>query len=429
MIEQFVRYLKDTPGLVRFMDAWKEKYIKLNTLGGTIKLDDLSTEEKSAIGALIGRDLSQQNSIVLSYTKLIKALRNTRFEEVDFQDVVLAYYDGCIVSKKEENAVQQEKRKILKHKLFNDLKATIAYGWLVKMEVENPSLFTQMLQQYKRNPQRIMMITQALNTLPIWENKVRSLSVFASSVAQDPHFFDGGSNLNFLLHAIQYALDVQETPTSRIEKNEILARAGLLKEETTNYITVFQVQMKNKKNIEDVGLTWFTKQGQSINLHIGNLQTYQEAYGSTHILILENPSVFQVLQQYLIDQKIKNVGIVCTYGELTLAAYKLLDILKLCDAHLYYAGDFDPEGVLIAQRVSQRLEGNISFLHYTKSDFECASAKAIHSDSRLQKLENVSLSDLSVIKECIREFQTVGYQEALLTKYMRTIDVWNMSMK
>src|SRR5699024_11874650 len=55
--------------------------------------------------------------------------------------------------------------------------------------------------------------------------------------------------------------------------------------------------------------------------------------------------------------------IVCTNGQFTLATLTLLDLLAKNDCKLYYASDFDPEGLGMAQRLLERYPNAIYLWH------------------------------------------------------------------
>ena len=86
------------------------------------------------------------------------------------------------------------------------------------------------------------------------------------------------------------------------------------------------------------------------------------------IYIVENPSVFAVLcgkkkntkqRAYVADERTAEtgradgVGSICKVGN-----------------RVYYAGDLDPEGILIAQKLSQYYKGEFHYWHMETADYE-----------------------------------------------------------
>ena len=77
------------------------------------------------------------------------------------------------------------------------------------------------------------------------------------------------------------------------------------------------------------------------------------------VYIVENPSVFRSL--FLEGKRLgkEQIGFVCTNGQLNLCGYVLLDLIQKSNIPMYYAGDFDPEGILIADRLKQRYKDDL----------------------------------------------------------------------
>ena len=73
------------------------------------------------------------------------------------------------------------------------------------------------------------------------------------------------------------------------------------------------------------------------------------------IYIVENPSVFAVLCG---KEKEKNTrrAYMCMNGQPRLAGLMVLELLAKSGTRVYYAGDLDPEGILIAQKLYRRSE-------------------------------------------------------------------------
>ena len=71
---------------------------------------------------------------------------------------------------------------------------------------------------------------------------------------------------------------------------------------------------------------------------------------SNNIFILENPSTYhQCIEEF------PNEAFICTAGNLNFSAYRFLDRLKLeGNQRVFYLGDIDPEGMIIAEKLKNR---------------------------------------------------------------------------
>ncbi|MCL1989999.1 MAG: hypothetical protein FWG67_03830 [Defluviitaleaceae bacterium] len=84
-----------------------------------------------------------------------------------------------------------------------------------------------------------------------------SLSVFATTVATDPHFFDKGLPATILTDSVHYFLKVAKS-SSAIEKNKTLLAAGLTREETQNYCITSRLFARLKNNDCHQGISDFS---------------------------------------------------------------------------------------------------------------------------------------------------------------------------
>ena len=124
--------------------------------------------------------------------------------------------------------------------------------------------------------------------------------------------------------------------------------------------------------------------------------------------------VFYWLMEQQKDRK-RQVGLICSSGQPNQAVWIVLDMLSNSGAMMYYAGDFDPEGLLIAQKMKERYKERLELWHYTLDDYEKSKSKITITDTSLKKLQHISNQELQEIVERLLESKTAGYQENLLS--------------
>ena len=96
------------------------------------------------------------------------------------------------------------------------------------------------------------------------------------------------------------------------------------------------------------------------------------------------------------------------------AGLVVLDLLAKAGNRIYYAGDLDPEGLLIAQKLSRYYKGEFHYWHMEVSDYEkCRSGEEI-SSKRMKILERISDERLKPVVKEIEKYGTAGYQEMLV---------------
>ena len=115
------------------------------------------------------------------------------------------------------------------------------------------------------------------------------------------------------------------------------------------------------------------------------------------VYVVENPAVFSVL-----TARYPECAAVCINGQPRLAALLLLDSLK--GSHrFFYAGDFDPEGILIAQRLKERYGESLHLWKYDKKWYLQFLSEVELNPRRLKKLEQVYIDELLEIRECMKK--------------------------
>lgn len=132
------------------------------------------------------------------------------------------------------------------------------------------------------------------------------------------------------------------------------------------------------------------------------------------LYIVENPSVYAMLCRKWRGSR----ACMCMNGQPRLSAVLLLDLLRESRVKIYYAGDFDPEGLLIAQKVKQYYKGEFSFWHMSARDYQDAGSGEEISARRLKILERIQDKELLETAREIQKRKKAGYQENIWVRYL-----------
>ena len=144
-------------------------------------------------------------------------------------------------------------------------------------------------------------------------------------------------------------------------------------------------------------------------LTVGNLRdvwTKKEPY----VYVVENPAVFSVLVRTHPE-----CTAICGNGQPRLATLALMDLLQK-NCMFYYAGDFDPEGLLIAQRLKQRYGRKLELWNYRVDWYEEYLSEVELNDMRIRKLEQIEMKELEELKKAMCRERRAVYQEAMMEK-------------
>ena len=280
------------------------------------------------------------------------------------------------------------------------------------------------MQQYREGPEELKKllnhVLNGIDSLPCqpWtgERDRQLLAVFAAGVTGNPHYFDVGTAAEKLLSAyLETAtpLELFEGLSGAERKNQLFYQAGLLKDDLSNEILAYGIRGLRRDGTLHAGLEGFFREREPVRLTLRTLSGLKAAEASGKaIRIVENPAVFSMLTDRYPEEPA-----LCVNGQPRLAALLLLDLLKE-EHEFYYAGDFDPEGLLIAQRLKERYRERLKLWRYEGELYRNYLSEVPLPPERLKKLERVRLSELQEIKELMLREKKAAYQEAMMGEYL-----------
>ena len=257
----------------------------------------------------------------------------------------------------------------------------------------------------------------AINNLPYLENKYESLAIFSARHTKDPHFFDKDSIYGkLLINALVYkdSQGVNKNEINNIDKlNKLYYRFGLLKDEISNSTCIYKLTGELEGNRID----FLNMINEPFNISLSNIQKLDHiTCKNNRVFIFENPAVFQsIIQDTDIDE-----SIICTSGQLNLSSYMLLNKIKNLDK-IYYAGDFDPEGLQIADKLKDLYKDKVEFMLYDEKYYEKIISDKELDLKRIGKLKSIKDKDLKDISNYLIKYKKAAYQELLIDEYKQYI--------
>lgn len=407
--EEFAAYLKSKKGCYRLAKACIERYEQMEYLGGSVTFTDLDLQECDDIGGLLQKNIS--NPVRIKVKDIQKALAKSRFSECDFVETLQIVKGRPFVFKKQDLQEQQEKFYAYYEELLSSYQDTKAGEWLLYNMQNNTSDLVGMKKMWKSQVEDIEIIIQAINQLPIWNEEYRLLAVFAQQMSKNPHYFDEGICATMLVHAIAYLFH-EPNPLDHLQKTELYYKAGLLKDDMSNFCMICHISAYYKDKNEHLAWKRFYQCFEPWIVNLYNLNQIDKIKAPKYVFIVENPSTFRTLCMEAKQRNITNTGFICTYGQLNFSAYVLLDKLDFDEVEVYYHGDYDPEGLLIADKLKQRYV-NLQLWHYNVSDYLKSLSDNELTSRRLQILGNCLSEQLQPIICKMKELKKAGYQESI----------------
>lgn len=420
-------YFREKPVFLKLLEGFRDKYLSLGYAGGRVLLKDLSLRDIEDLEGFLGGNYHGRKSINITAALFEEALSHSKFSGTTL-DMVLKSYYGNLLSKEETHKNYVRDREQFFQHLLSDYKDTPGGGWLSKVLEYRFNPYVSLIQRYNKDKYELEIILKAvmegLNKLPVYNGNVEKIPVFATRITGNPHFFDErGAGYPLLKAGIAFLLEKEEEEESEVtlyqseKSTKLLYEAGLLKDDISNYTVAYGIQAWKGKDILHKGIQGFYEEQEPVQISLYTLSEIRRvAITGELVYVVENPAVFTA-----IFSKSKEISVVCTNGQLKLASLFLLDKLVEEGAHIMYAGDFDPEGIQIADKLKQRYKDRLSFWRMTCEDYERTVSSVRLTEKRLKILDKIGDKDLQTLADAMRKRQTAGYQENILDHYYRNL--------
>ena len=391
-------YFKERRGFDRLFTLLKQKYISLNRFSGTVTLKNITEIESKDLSNFFGMTIEQGSTFKTSFAKIEKKLKETKYSDFTWDELFKNYFEKQIVTKKEKSEMFKKEETLFYQRILKQTPEELK-SWFETIIQSKNEISQIFLRKYKKNKQSFE--TELLNLLKIIsktkENNPTSLTILAST-SSNPHFLDLGtstSNLFFKLTANYYK---KKEPKTTIEKIKFLSDLNVYIDTLSNFVIIY-----NFKSDSEL-INTFTKEKQPLNLNLNNILTIGKIDTDLKkVLVFENPSMLPVFAKY-------NIPIIISYGNPNFAFYKVIEKLIETKNQIYYNGDFDPEGLVIAANICEKFP-QIKLFCYQKEDYFNSKSKNLVSESRLKKLDNIKLPELKQIKELLKKEKSSAYQE------------------
>lgn len=395
-------YFKDRKGFDRLFKLLKQKYISLNRYSGTVTLKNITQEESRDLSNFFGKTILVGTTFKISFAQIEKKLKETKYASFTWEELFKNYFNENIVTKKEYKETFKHEENIFYDKIIKQMPEELR-DWFKNIIQNKNNIYQILLRKYKKDKQKFE--NELLNLLKIIdktkEKKPTSLILLAS-LSSNPHFLDFGtstSNLFFKLASNYYHTKEPKTTNDKIK---FLADLNIYIDTLSNFVIVYNL----KSDSELINI--FTKEKEPLNLNLSNLSHINKIDTDIKkVFIFENPSMLPVFAKY-------DIPIIISYGNPNYAFYKVVEKLIETNNEIYYNGDFDPEGLIIASNICEKFP-EIKLFCYKKEDYLKSKSQNKISKSRLKKLDNIKNVELITIKEILKKEKLSAYQEKNIT--------------
>ena len=404
-----------------FLEVYS-KYKKYGKITGSFTLKAATTEERQILFNFDSKALTEGKAKIKCST--VRDLFNRKLKEYSFEELLVKVVGKELKTNKEVKDEEKEQEE----KFYDDiLKASddgVGKQWFIEILDKKKYGYNIIVRKYKseiRNlkelKRKIILIINSLNKLPYLNNEYENIAVFSAVNTKDSHFFDSDKFTGRLfIKAISFILN-KDDPKDINEINELYYEVGILKDEISNHTTIYGLNAFNMDSSEVKAVNSFNLWKEPLQISISNLLKidYFEAINNT-VFIFENPAVFHKILKVNGD----NISLICTSGQLNLSSYIVLNKIRNLK-NIYYAGDFDPEGLMIAYKIKKRYKDKVKFLNYTRESYINTMSNNIIEEKSMSQLNKINCSELDEVINELRINKRAAYQELLIDEYLDSI--------
>lgn len=425
-INEAVEYFKKKPVYEKLFNEFKKKYESHGKIGGIAVLTGLSTGDKEDISSFLMKDFTSEEEVRVSAKLFEKALLKSRFSSLTTLDILTRYFGIKLRTNKEKSEENEGKRAEYLAELTEYTDKAYIKEWLTGVFCTGADGAVVIARSYNADKNELKIILQklikAIPMLPYFQGgkKKELLAVFAAQAAGNPHFFDDNTLAGNLLTAFlrdYFRFGYEDDLSEAENRSKVLFKAGLIKDTLSNDVIVYGIRGRCVDGSLHQGMEGFLHQKEPVKLSLLTLANLEETFTNSvdrRVYIVENPAVFSIL-----TSRFPEKAFICSYGQIRRAVFMLLDLFDK-NTVFSYAGDFDPEGLLIAERLKKRYGERLAFWKYEPEMYLKYMSEEKLTKQRIKKLDGVRDATLLKIAELMREEGRAAYQESMLEEYVNS---------
>ena len=355
------------PGLERLWPAVRERFEHLGGARGTVRLSDATEDERRAVGRLLGlRALPPEGDLRVSLERLDRTLRESRFE-VSLEEA-LTRLGGPL----RDRLAEKESRRRTRRKMWEGVEAhpLVAehqplQSWLDELRASG------LLRRLAGSPEEEKgLLDRALKVLAALpregDGETVRLPVLASRVLGSSHALDAGQPEAALVLRALARLQGRPVPGSAGERRELWHRAGVVTDDVSSRVLALGLRPEGGGAVGEA-IRLLAEVGEPVQLTLRQLLVPELRFPPGVVYVCENPVVVSAAAD---RWGAKSAPLVCLSGYPDHAGRRLLELLADQGSELRYHGDFDWEGLRIANSVRRTVE--FEPWRFTAEDYRAA---------------------------------------------------------
>lgn len=436
-------YFRERSGFNRLFILMRKKYISLSRIGGVVKLNNPTTLEHEELSRYFSKMYGKNAPIQISLKTFEDVLKQSKFQNIGLKELLEFYFIEKIETKEmkiDRLAIQEEKFFQTYLKKYQEKHARLWIRGIRDGEISGSHQLHRLLvkEQVDKAGNWIDFTLTVIELLLEQLNRktYKRLPFFAQEVTHDPHGLDrNNANYTVFLLVMQWLATqviVEEIEGDRVvgttleTTNELLNQFYLYKDDIANFVSIYGFEgSQNGEQVE-----WLTKAAEdnsAINLPLREVNRLDKAlsYKNQPVVLIENSGVYS----QLLSRFNHGISFICIHGQPNLATLKFIDLIYANkDILLYYAGDFDPEGLVIAQNLLNRYSG-LQTIWQKYSLWYKKGSTSLLNELRLNKLRNVNHPQLAEARKLLEKNRVPFYQEQFMFLFEQLVEEKMMKNK
>lgn len=419
--EKCAAYFKCRKSFDRIMNELHNTYRKYGELRGNIVISDASYEECDAANSIISPKKAFAPPVLkFKAADFERGFQKTAFGKIPLRDAVEEYFGKPILKRTDEKAKRAESE----YDFLNGFSLIYAEKpcsvWLNAVRDKRKFGYSTVIGEFHSSAERAgkMMrnVCDAVNRRCCPEaGGTIPLAVLSADVTGDPHYFDKENTAGrLLIKALAFLGNMPETGSSEMIR-AVYGRFGIEPDSISGASAAVGIRLYLADRTEHRGFKYFADSGEICLISAANLSRIEYADSDKKtVYAVENQMVFSELAAAACEH---GLSLICTSGQMKYAGIRLIDMLVMSGCEIFYAGDFDPEGLQIADKLLCRYSSEkVHSWRMTPEDYASIAKGDIISESRLKKLDSIVSDELKETARLLADTKRAGYQELLIAQ-------------
>lgn len=410
-----------TKNVERCMNEIKKRWVSYGRFTGKITILDATKEEINDLTRITGIRF-ESDKIKLFVKDFENSLKESDFAPLDLKEVIDCYFGYTIITKNDLQKNKEDEENRFQSNLYTILKENHAHEilceWVDHLFLNKESGYRILVRLKKEKQEKVFDIFKnvILGAKLVLENQTNvPIAVFASRISGNPHFLDKGSeSANLFVSFLTYIFHVGQIKSTQ-DWYTLMEKAGLSKDEIAGCVAIYNVHLNRNDGFHQGCEACYAYEQPFMASYANIMDVNAITTDDNKVYVVENEMVFSYL---LKEIRNKHVAIICTSGQLSTTAQKIISLLAESNNQIYYSGDCDPEGLMICDKLFQKYPNQLHVWRMHPKDYQNSISQETISEARLRQLENLENVVLKQTALQMQEMRKSGYQENILEYFL-----------